>query len=125
MEQDYRGCDAVPAFTEAELEYLCRQRLGRLATSSPDGQPHIVPVVYEFDGRYIYFGGWNLARSLKYRNISKNSRVAFVVDDMASVRPWVLRGIELRGTAEVLCENNARCIRITVRSKRSWGLERD
>lgn len=86
----------------------------------------MVPVVYEFDGKYIYFGGWNLARSLKYRNISENPRVAFVVDDLAPDRRWSPRGIEVRGTAaEVVCEEKGTCVRITAYSKRSWGLETD
>jgi pyridoxamine 5'-phosphate oxidase family protein len=126
LKQEYHGRKAAePGFTEAESEYLSEQTLGRVATSSQAGQPHVVPVVYEFDGRYIYFGGWNLAGSLKYKNITQNSKIAFVVDDLASIRPWAPRGIELRGTAEVLSENGAKCIKITAHSTRSWGLGRD
>jgi Pyridoxamine 5'-phosphate oxidase len=34
----------MSVFGVAEIEYLQSQRLGRLATSGPDGQPHVVPV---------------------------------------------------------------------------------
>ena len=34
----------MSVFSAAEIEYLQSQRLGRLATSGPDGQPHVVPV---------------------------------------------------------------------------------
>jgi pyridoxamine 5'-phosphate oxidase family protein len=34
----------MSVFTEAEIEYLDVQRLGRMATVGPDGQPHIIPV---------------------------------------------------------------------------------
>ena len=110
-------------FSESESEYLSEQRLGRLATASPTGRPHVVPVAYEFDGRYIYFGGWKLERSLKFRTILKNPKVAFVVDDFASVDPWRPRGVEIKGTAEALVEEGMPYVRITVFSSRSWGLE--
>ena len=111
------------AFSESESEYLSEQRLGRLATSSRSGRPHVVPVTYEFDGRYIYFGGWNLERSLKFRTILENPSVAFVVDDLVSVEPWRPRGIEIKGRAETLVEDGRPYVKITTFSKRSWGLE--
>lgn len=111
-------------FTEKEAEYLVEQRLGRIATASPDLEPHVVPVGFEFDGSYIYFGGWNLERSLKFRNIMRNNKVAFVVDDLVSMRPWRVRGIEIRGIAEkVECDEGRVCVRITPTRKVSWGLE--
>jgi pyridoxamine 5'-phosphate oxidase family protein len=112
------------ALTENESDYLSQQRLGRIATASPDGRPHVVPVAYEFDGKYLYFGGWNLEKSLKYRTIRKNPNVAFVVDDLASVRPWSPRGIEIKGTAETMEERGVPYVRIRPISKRSWGLAR-
>src|SRR5881397_3851580 len=74
-------------FTEKEAEYLVEQRLGRIATASPDLEPHVVPVGFEFDGSYIYFGGWSLGRTLKFRNIMRNNKVAFVVPhDVAKIK---------------------------------------
>ena len=71
-------------FTEKEAEYLQGNRLGRLAISSTrNNEPHVVPVAYEFDGNYIYFGGWNLEKSLKLRNIKNNNNVEIVIDDLA------------------------------------------
>ena len=109
-------------FTEREAEMLMESRLSRVATVSPDGQPHIVPVGFEFDGSYIYFGGWNLAKSRKYRNIQQNCKVAFIVDDIVSVIPWHPRGIEIQGVAEILEENGRPYVRITPLRKISWGL---
>ena len=55
--------------------------------------------------------------------------VAFVVDDIASVDPWVVRGVEIRGTAEALTDvdpprptMSREIIRITPRRIISWGL---
>jgi pyridoxamine 5'-phosphate oxidase family protein len=39
------------SFSDEEVAYLRSQRLARLATVAPDGQPDVVPVGFEFDGR--------------------------------------------------------------------------
>lgn len=108
-------------FTEREAEYLMEKQLGRIATVSSEG-PHVVPIVYEFDGRYIYFSGWNLKKSQKFRNIRRNNRVALVVDDLAPVGRWAPRGIEIRGLAEAIEKDGYLYVRITPLRKVSWGL---
>lgn len=108
--------------TEKEASFLCRGGLGRLATASPDGQPHVVPVAYEFDGQFLYFSGRNLANSLKWRHMLSSRKVAFVVDDVVSVSPWRARGVEVRGVAELLHERGRPYVRITPVTKASWGL---
>lgn len=45
-----------------------------------------------------------MARSRKFRNVADNGRVAFVVDDLASVNPWRPRGLEIRGHAEAIAD---------------------
>lgn len=109
-------------FTESEAKLLCQGGLARLATVSASGQPHVVPIAYEFDGQYLYFSGRNLLRTLKCRNIGRNKRVAIVIDDVVSVSPWRARGVELRGIAEVLEEGGRPYVRITPSWKTSWGL---
>ena len=91
-------------FTPEEIAYLQSQRLGRLATVGPDGQPHVVPVGFRYNAELdtIDIGGHDFAKRKKYRDVQRNPRVAFVVDDLASVSPWRPRMIEIRGTAEVL-----------------------
>lgn len=112
------------AFSEDEAEYLAENFIGRVATSSKSGQPHVVPVVYRFDGSTITFGGLNLAKSLKFRNLMGNDKVAFVVDDLVSSRPWRVRGVEIRGRAEpVATRDGVTMIRIIPLNIRSWGLE--
>lgn len=56
-------------FSEDEVAFITQSRLARVATASRDGQPHVVPVVYEFEGTAFYFTGWNLEKSLKFRNL--------------------------------------------------------
>jgi pyridoxamine 5'-phosphate oxidase family protein len=117
-----RGVSArAVSFTEGEVAFLTQSRLARVATASADGQPHVVPVVYEFDGMAFYFTGWNLEKTLKFRNLVENARVALVVDDLVSVSPWRPRGVEVRGVAEACREGGRPYVRVTPLVKRSWG----
>ncbi|WAC57008.1 PPOX class F420-dependent oxidoreductase [Gordonia sp. SL306] len=84
------------------LEYLASQRLGRLATVDKDGAPQNSPVGFRINRELgtIDIGGWNLRQSRKFRNLARNDRVAFVVDDIASFDPWRVRMVEIRGRGE-------------------------
>ncbi|MCA2227807.1 PPOX class F420-dependent oxidoreductase [Nonomuraea aurantiaca] len=119
-------------FTQAELDYLAGQRLGRLATVSPAGHVQNNPVGFFVDAASgtITIGGHALGASKKFRNVQQGSTVSFVVDDLASVDPWVVRGIEIRGSAVALTDHEppvpyfSREI-ITIAPSRiiSWGVE--
>ena len=95
----------MSAFSDAEISYLKTQRIGRLATVGSNGQPHVVPVGFRYnpDKDAIEIGGHSgFAKRKKYRDVLQNPRVAFVIDDVPSVNPWTVRGIEIRGQAQVL-----------------------
>ena len=94
------------SFTDAELEYLAGQRLGRLATAQPDGTLQVSPVGFRYNAATgtIDIGGYNMASSRKFRNVAANGRVAFVVDDVASTDPWRVRCLEIRGDGEALTD---------------------
>jgi pyridoxamine 5'-phosphate oxidase family protein len=123
----------MTVFTDAEQRYLDGQPLGRLATIGPDGAPQTRPVGFGYnrDLDTIDIGGHNLVTSRKYRNIQADARVSFVVDDLASITPWRPRGIEIRGTAELLAADplrpgvTAHLIRIHPVRVLSWGLDTD
>lgn len=97
-------------FTDAELSYLTEHPLGRLATIGPDGAPQAHPVAFRVnpDNSAIEMGGPDLASSQKYRNVTADPRVSFVVDDQSDV-PNPLgqtgRGIEIRGRIEIVTQN--------------------
>ena len=122
----------MSVFADEEVEYLNGQLLGRLATVSPDGQPHVVPVGFQYNAELgtIDIGGHDFARRKKYREVQRNPRVAFLVDDLASVNPWRVRGIEIRGEAEVLTSGGEalgpgfapEMFRIRPRRIVSWGI---
>jgi pyridoxamine 5'-phosphate oxidase family protein len=91
-------------FTQAEIEYLQSQRLGRLATVGADGDLHVVPVGYRYypDADTIDIGGYKFGATKKYRDALRHGRVAFVVDDV--LPPWTPRFVEVRGTVQALSE---------------------
>jgi len=108
-------------FTDEEVAFLTQSRLARVATASGEGQPHVVPVVYEFDGTAFYFTGWNLEKSLKFQNLVQNKKVAMVIDDLVTVSPWRPRGVEVRGVAELGSEGGRSYVKVCPLVKRSWG----
>ena len=121
----------MSAFTPEELAYLAGQRLGRLATVGPDGAPHVMPVSFRYnpDTDTVDIGGRNLGETKKWRDIGRDPRVAFVVDDVLS--PWRPRLIEIRGEAAQLGAGGrelgqgfaAEIIRITPKRVVSYGLD--
>jgi pyridoxamine 5'-phosphate oxidase family protein len=112
-------------FTESELAYLAGQRLGRLATVQPNGTLQNSPVgfVHNAATDTVDITGFNLDKSQKFRNIADNGRVAFVVDDLASVTPWRVRCIEIRGVAEALQTDRGPLIRLHPKRVISFGID--
>lgn len=118
---------AGAAFTEAEVAYLReagKERLARIATVGADGTPHVVPVGWRFDAEHgtIEVGGFDLAKTKKFRDAARSGRAAIVVDDLASIDPWRPRGIEIRGRAEAISTAQP-VIRLHPERIVSWGLE--
>ncbi len=122
----------MSVFTDAEREYMESTMLGRLATVGADGMPHVVPTSFRYNAQHdtIDIGGHDFATRKKYRDVQRHPQVAFVVDDIASVNPWWVRGIEVRGEATVLETGGAELgpgfapemFRIAARRIVSWGL---
>jgi pyridoxamine 5'-phosphate oxidase family protein len=120
-------------FTEAELEYLASQKLGRLATVGSNGMPHVVPTSFRHNPELdsIDVGGRGLAASRKFADVAREGRAAIVVDDV--LPPWQVRGIEIRGRAETVDTGgeafgrgfDPQVIRIWPVRIRPWGLGED
>ena len=92
----------MSAFTDKELDYLASQRLGRIATVGPDGQPHVVPTSFRYnpDHDAIEVGGLRMSQTKKLRDVQRTGRASIVIDDV--LPPWQPRMIEIRGTAAVI-----------------------
>ena len=92
----------MSAFTDAEIEFVNSQRLGRLATVGADGMPHVVPVAVFYDpdadalviGADAEYGEAVMTSSKKFRDAQRRGKAAVVLDDP---RPRIL---EVRGQAE-------------------------
>ncbi|MDT7671538.1 MAG: pyridoxamine 5-phosphate oxidase family protein [Pseudonocardiales bacterium] len=95
------------AFSDAERGYLRTQRLGRITTIGPNGEPQLRPVGFRLnDDDTIDVGGPDHASSRRYRNLRARPVLAFLVDDMTpdepgAIKPGMGRGVEIRGTAEL------------------------
>jgi pyridoxamine 5'-phosphate oxidase family protein len=121
----------VSVFSDAEIDYLGSQRLGRLATVGQDGMPHVVPVAFRYnpDADTIDIGGHDFAKRKKFRDVTRTGVAALVVDDV--LPPWRPRAVEVRGEAVTLDIGGKAImdgfddpiIRITPTRIVSWGLE--
>lgn len=119
------------SFTAEEIAYLRSQPLGRLATVSPDGQPDVVPVAFEFDGEYFWVGGSgaSVLATRKFRHVvAGNRKVGLVVDDMVSFEPFIARGIRIYGDADEPVERVGMVgpgfyMRMTPAVSWSWNME--
>jgi nitroimidazol reductase NimA-like FMN-containing flavoprotein (pyridoxamine 5'-phosphate oxidase superfamily) len=98
-------------FTPQELEFLRSQRICRLATVSPAGWPHVVPVMYSLtdDGSFEFD-----ADGVKLRNLIAEPRCALAVDASSPKR-----GMTVQGHATVIGHERAR---LTPDRKFAWGL---
>ena len=98
----------MSVFSDAELTYLAKGKLGRLATIDGAGIPHVVPLGWRYNPEpdVIDIGGQDFARTRKFRNVQRNPNVTLVVDDV--LPPWRPRCVMIRGMAEALADRTDR-----------------
>ena len=90
-------------FTTKEVAYIKSQMLARISTVADNLQPDVAPVGFDFDGAYFYIGGRHNETTRKYKNVaSGHTQVALVIDDLESVKPWVVHGVKIYGTADIV-----------------------
>ena len=77
--------------------FLGEQHTCRFATTGPDG-PHVAPVWFVWDGQAIWV--YSLTRSQRWANLSRDPRVAVVVDDGHHYHE--LHGVEIEGQAAIV-----------------------
>ncbi len=95
--------------TEWERSFIAEHRVARLATVDADGRPHVVPVVYAFDGARLYTpvdgkpkraGARQLQR---IRNLQANAYASLVIDHYAE--DWGrLAWVQIHGLAEIAAD---------------------
>ncbi len=117
-----RGKSETMGFTDSEVRYIMERKMGRIALLSPEQEPHIVPVTYEFDGTCFYLRGWNVKYGPRFTEMQSTSSVSLLIDDLTTANLWVPRGIEITGKAETLEKGELSYLKITPVGKTSWGL---
>ena len=110
-------------FSAMETAYIKSQRLARIGTVSPTGQPDVSVVGFEFDGASLYIGGYNVQQTRKFKNVVGNGTVAVLIDDLLSVDPWKPRGIRVYGTASVADRDGSQVIQVNPTVHWSWGIK--
>jgi PPOX class probable F420-dependent enzyme len=88
---------AVEITTQAE-EFLTRKLLGRLATASPNGQPHVVPVWFLWEDGAAWISSYRSTR--KVIDLERNPKCALVVDVEGA--EGGLTAVMLEGRAELV-----------------------
>jgi PPOX class probable F420-dependent enzyme len=81
-------------------EFLASERTCRVASIGGDGSPHVTPLWFAWDGTSLWLT--SIVRSQRWRDLQRDNRVSVIVD---AGGPFTeLRGVELRGVAEVVGE---------------------
>ena len=81
-------------------EFLATERTCRVASVGRDGSPHVTPLWFAWDGTSLWLT--SIVRSQRWSDLQRDNRVSVIVD---AGGPFTeLRGVELRGAAEVVGE---------------------
>ncbi len=83
----------------AAAEFVARERVCRIATSSADGQPHLVPVCHVLAGGKLYIGSGD--DGAKVRNLQANPKITVTVD-LYSDHWGSLKGVMVQGRAKLI-----------------------
>jgi PPOX class probable F420-dependent enzyme len=98
--------------TPAIQEFLSRPLLARLATASPDAQPHVVPVWFLWEDGFIWVSSYRSTR--KITDLERNSKCAIVIDIEQAAGQ--MAAVTIEGSAELVntpkAETRARIERI-------------
>jgi PPOX class probable F420-dependent enzyme len=92
-------------------DFLARPLIARIATVNQNGQPHVVPVWFGWDGKAIWVSSF--ASTRKNKDLEHNPRVSIVIDDVGE--DGKTKAVIFEGQAEVIKEP-----REFVRSKSIW-----
>lgn len=81
-----------------DLSFIKHQRVGRLATLSPEKNAHVVPLCYVVEGDNLYIS--TNTTSKKIRNIEKNAEATFLIDEYSEDWPR-LKGVMISGRVKL------------------------
>ena len=95
----------VVRMSDDEIDAFLRgSRKVQVATLGADGAPHLTTLFHVVDDRgRIAF--WTYGRSQKIRNLERDPRISLLVEDGEDY--FELRGVSVRGTAELVRDRDA------------------
>ncbi|MCY4591430.1 MAG: TIGR03668 family PPOX class F420-dependent oxidoreductase [Alphaproteobacteria bacterium] len=99
--------------TPRQRRFLEKGRVGRLATTSPAGRPHVVPVCYALDGPAIWIALDEKPKTVaprrlaRVRNVMANPYAALVVDHYDHSDWSQLGWVMVRGEATLVSTGTA------------------
>ena len=97
------GRDAVRMGDVEIGDFLGDHLKVQVASLGRDGAPHLTTLFYVvLDGRIAF---WTYARSQKIRNLERDPRISLLVEDGEDY--FELRGVSIRGTAELVRDLDA------------------
>jgi Pyridoxamine 5'-phosphate oxidase len=100
MARQRRGT-AIAMSPQERDAFLAAQPVCRVATVGPGGHPHVSALWFAWDGTALWLN--SLSRSQRWADLARDPRVSVIVDD-GGTDFLRLRGVELRGHAEVVGE---------------------
>jgi len=80
--------------------FLREERTCRVASVSGDGSPHVTPLWFAWDGASLWLT--SIVKSQRWTDLQRDNRVSVIVDTGHDF--FELRGVEIRGRAEVVGE---------------------
>lgn len=93
--------ETVPWFPP-DVESILRHERFAYVTVCANNQPLVTPVIFVYDGKYLYFA--ISVASAKYRVLRKNKKIAVLVDMRDRDNPMKNRAVLLRGKGTILGE---------------------
>lgn len=84
-------------------DFLAPARIARMATADKNGQPHVVPVWYAWDGESMWISAFSDTRKVK--DLEENPLISIAVDESPDGNH--ASAVILEGTAELLHEPRA------------------
>ena len=61
--------------------FLAEPRIARMATANKDGQPHVVPVWYAWDGNTLWISAYTDTRKVK--DLQENPLISVAIDEVS------------------------------------------
>ncbi len=93
----------MPELTHAEIDaFLAEPLIARVATTRPDGRPHVVPVWFYWDGTSVYME--TPPTFVKAKNLTANPNIAISIDITEGGLRF--KAVILEGKAEILTERS-------------------